>query len=133
MYLGSLNEKQKTMFLDLGIHLASADGEFSDQEKLAIDSLCAEMGIPSRYETDISVDDALIYFVENANKAECNIVFVELLGIAMADDIFDKSEKSMIKKVAVAFKITESDISKISEAIRKLFDTYKVIGSFIAG
>lgn len=45
MYLGLLNEAQKELYAELAINLASADGTFSEEERLVVDAYCQEMGI----------------------------------------------------------------------------------------
>ena len=45
MYLGLLNEVQKELYAELAINLASADGTFSEEERLVVDAYCQEMGI----------------------------------------------------------------------------------------
>ena len=131
MYLGGLSEKQKDMFLDLGIYLAKADGEFSKEEHAAFDELCAEMGINSRYEPAVSFEEALSYFVKETSRKTRNIVFFELLGIAMADEFFDKSEKTTIDKLALAFEINHDEVANLTESIGKLYGIYKEINCFI--
>jgi len=45
MFLSKLKSEEKEYFLDLGIHLASSDGDFSDVEKENIKQMCQEMAI----------------------------------------------------------------------------------------
>ena len=131
MYLQELNSKQKELFLDLSINLALADDEFSQKEMDAICLLCEEMNINKRFSACSTLDsatDALI--AENDKKAQ-RIIIVELLGIAIADDVFEKCEKEVIENLASAFAIGSSEIEAASKAIMNLYDTYKVLNGFV--
>ena len=131
MYLGELNEKQKSRFLDLGISLAAADADFSDEEKNTIRLLCDEMRIEDRYTAEVSPEEAVQFFVSEASQRIQRIVVFELLGIAMADSVYQEHECALITKVAKAFSISEREVDEICEAIKQLYGLYTTFSRFI--
>ena len=131
MYLGELNAKEKESFLDLGIGLASVDGKFSDEEKNTVRLLCDEMGIEYRYTAKVSPEEAAQFFVTEANPRIQRIVVFELLGIAMADSIYQDCELAMITNIAKAFSINEREVTQICEAIKQLYGLYTKFSRFI--
>lgn len=131
MYLGELNEKQKNRFLDLGISLAVADGKFSDEEKDTVRLLCDEMRIQDRYIAETSPEEAIHFFVSEASQHIQRIVVFELLGIAMADRVYQESEQDLITKTAKAFSISEYEMDEICEAIKQLYGLYIKFSRFV--
>ena len=131
MYLGELNIKQKEAFLDLGIYLAAADNDFSDNEKKAIDLLCEEMQIAKRYAAVCSPGEAIAAFTSNSDPRAQRIVIVELLGIALADEFIVRAEKDLIAKVAAAFKMAPEQLPEISAVITELYGVYKKLNRFL--
>lgn len=132
MYLNQLDAKEKELFLDLSIHLALSDESISQKEIDAICLLCDEMQIEKRFSADLSVDDA-ISEAKKCKNVSRNIIFVELLGIAMADDVFDKREKDLMKRISDELEIHPNDAQRISKDIVNLFKIYQSMSKFIYG
>ncbi len=131
MYLSELNAEQKNYFLDLGIGLAAADNDFCDAEKNSIHLLCDEMRIADRYEAKVSPENAIRFFTSAANQRIQRIVIFELLGIAMADNIYKTCEQELIAEAAKAFSIEHDEIKEISDAVMQLYDLYTKFSRFI--
>lgn len=131
MYLGELNAKQKKFFLDLGIYLAVADGDFSDAEKNTIHLLCDEMRIEDRYKAEASPEEAIRFFVSEASQRIQRIVVFELLGIAMADNVYETCERELIAETAKAFSIRDDEIKEISDAVVQLYGLYVKFSRFV--
>lgn len=97
MYLAQLTESQKHLFLGLAYHIASADGDYSDDEKLMMESYCAEMNIAFDPNNLSTQPDEIIAKI----KAECGerarkIMIFELIGLAMVDHNYDDAERVII-------------------------------------
>lgn len=131
MYLHELTVKQKNRFLDLGIGLAVADGDFSDIEKDTIHLLCDEMRMEDRYHADASPEEAIRFFASEASRHVQHIVVFELLGIAMADSVYEARELELVNKVAQAFSIGEDEMKEISDAVTQLYDLYVKFSRFV--
>lgn len=131
MYLGELNAEQRDRFLDLGIGLASVDGDFSDAEKNAIHLLCDEMRIDDRYQADAPPEEAIRFFASKASRHIQRIVVFELLGIAMADSVYEARELELVNKAAKAFSIGEDEMKEISDAVAQLYGLYVKFSRFV--
>lgn len=131
MYLGELNAKQKNRFLDLGIGLAAADDDFSDAEKDTLHLLCDEMRIDDRYEAEVSPEEAIRFFASESSQRIQRIVVFEMLGIAMADSVYENSERKLIAEAAKAFSIEDDEIKEVSDAVVQLYRLYLKFSRFV--
>lgn len=131
MYLGELNATQKDRFLDLGIRLAATDGDFSDAEKEAIHLLCDEMRIADRYDEEASPEEAIRFFASEADRRVQRIVVFELLGIALADNVYHDREQELVAEAAKAFSIRDDEIKEISDAVVQLYGLYVKFSRFV--
>ena len=131
MYLEELNAKQKDRFLDLGISLAVADGHFSDAEKNTIHLLCDEMRIEDRYEIQATPEEAIRFFRSETSRRIQRIVAFELLGIAMADSVYETREREMVDELAKAFSIGDDEMKEISDAVEQLYGLYVKFSRFV--
>ena len=131
MYLNELNTKQKNRFLDLGIGLAEVDKDFCIAEKDVIHLLCDEMRIEDRYEAEVSPEEAIQFFVSESDHHIQRIVILELLGIAMADKVYEIREQGLMKKVAKAFSVGDDEMKEMSDAVVQLYGLYVKFNRFI--
>ena len=100
MYLAMLSNEKKHLFLNLEIYLSKVDSDFSAAEKRIIDAHCIEMHIDNNgYEADMSQSD-IFEGLKEFTKQESKIVFLELVGTIMADNVYHIEEKALVKKLA---------------------------------
>lgn len=104
MFLSLLNNSQKILFLSLAYNLVASDGEFSENERMAIKSYSAEMGIEletKNVDTDIN---HIISEINNlAGVREKKIIVFEMIGLAMADCKYDDGERLIVRKTLEVF------------------------------
>lgn len=106
MYLARLNKEQKEIFLEFVHYLASIDDDFSDVERITIESYCNEMQIEFR--SDIkprSMDEIIDSLVKECGELEKRIILFEAIGLAMIDSNYDESERKLIESIMDAFEI----------------------------
>ena len=132
MFLSKLKSEEKEYFLDLGIHLASSDGDFSDVEKENIKQMCQEMAIEERFDAKLNFEEALGQISEISDAYERKIVMIELAGIIMADGICTSEEKDHLKKIAEAMDINESECDTVIKLVSSLYGIYREIGTYLA-
>lgn len=117
MYLSLLNGVEKTNFLSLAMGVASADGNFSEEEQVMIESYCYEMqmeyNLSCRVPTQMAIDSLREESNENAKK----IVVFELIGLALADNNFDKTEKKAIGDICKQFGVDKNYMKKCEDII----------------
>ncbi len=132
MYLASLSNEKKHLFLDLEIHMSKIDGDFSEEEKRIIDTHCAEMHIDNNgYENELSIDEIFHKLREECAVAEKKIVFLELVAVVLADGIYDSKEKMIVNNLARNLAMTEKDVTQAFDIVTNLKKYYKACAEFI--
>lgn len=132
MYLNSLNEKQKHLFLKLAFSLAHIDGEYSPHEENLLKAYCSEMNI--KFDTSMSVDSIHGLQLEILETYDCNsmrVICFELVGLALTDEKFDNAEKEFIGELVNLFGLDISLIDECSKLISEYILLQKKINSVI--
>jgi tellurite resistance protein len=107
MFLNRLHTEEKKAFLELAHYVARSDGDFSDKEKVVIDTYCFEMQID---DIDFAEDN---FEIENTlqkikNKKSQKIVLLEIMALVLSDDIVHKNEQKIIDKITNFFGFDKS-------------------------
>ena len=132
MYLSTLSEDNKRLFLNLEIYLSKVDSDFSEEEKVIIDTHCAEMHIDNNnYEVDMPRDEIFKHLKESLTNQESRIVFLELVGTIMADNVYHTEEEKLIKSLAKIIGIKDDDISEAFCIISEMKNVYKRCREFV--
>ena len=121
MYLALLNKEQKECFLGLAYNISNIDGNYSESEQKQLELYCDEMNLD--YSDSVAKKDLKKLFSNLSDifdERTIKIVAFELIGLAMVDNNFDKSEYDMINKIIGSFAI-DSDFIKNSQ---RLIQTY---------
>ena len=121
MYLALLNKEQKECFLGLAYNISNIDGNYSESEQKQLELYCDEMNLD--YSDSVAKKDLKKLFSNLSDifdERTIKIVAFELIGLAMVDNNFDKSEYDMINKIIGSFAI-DSDFIKNS---KRLIQTY---------
>jgi uncharacterized tellurite resistance protein B-like protein len=110
MLLSVLNRKEKLKFLDLAMHMVSVDGEPSKLEQRLLNVMLAEVGdnIVAEYHFSLSkdFDQTMKYFEKSHHKIK-NIIYLNLLKVAMSDDFYNTLEHDFLEKIREKLGITE--------------------------
>lgn len=115
MYLAILSKEEKELFLGLAFALATADGDYSKEEKETIAAYCQEMQMEFDQEKmEKPIDEILGKIKLESNKKTKKIVIFEAIGLAMTDGNYDKSERDLVTHMEKEFGI-ESDFSRECE------------------
>jgi len=113
MLLSVLNRKEKLKFLDLAMHMVSIDGEPTKLEQRLLNVMLAEVGdnIVAEYHFSLSKDlKQTMRFFEKANVKIKNIVYLNLLKVAMSDDFYNTLEHDFLEEIREKLEI--NDIKK---------------------
>lgn len=131
MYLSELSSKQKELFLDICVSLSKTDNNFAEEEKRVIQSLCEEMNIVPKYETEKASAESLCEISAISTEREKRIIFIELLGIVMADKKIATEEESFMYYVLDIFKINRSELKVAVDLVNELYDVYEKFANFL--
>ena len=133
MYLSILKENEKKMFLDLAYALSSADGNVADKEKTLIHHYCDEMGIEKHTPSTVVKSEVVKELVETTDLQSKKIIVFELIGLAMADNSYDESEKQFILETASKFGLPNTFVDRCEKIILEYLSFQDKINNLIFG
>lgn len=104
MFLSLLSKDQKKLFVSAAYNIAGSDGDFSESERMVIQSYSAEMGIEIELE-DVDTDmNRVISEINNlCGIREKKIIIFEMIGLAKADYNYDEGERKIIRNALKIF------------------------------
>lgn len=134
MYLNMLSDEQKYLFLECELYLSMADGKFSQEEKNIVDAHCMEMQIDStKYSPSLSYEEVMRRLKSLLGEKEKNIFVLELMGVILAEGVFDNSEEKMINYLADILNVEEQDLFDAHEIINDMKAVYTRCAQYIKG
>lgn len=120
MYLGLLNEEKRELFLDICFCIASADGEYSADEKVLIEAYQKEMN--TEYDPMVSKkkENEIVELLNLiCTEQEKKIIIFETIGLALIDGNYDKAERKIIDQMTKTFKIKESYAKECEQLLKE--------------
>lgn len=123
MFLNCLNNKQKSLFIELAIKAAESNGIVELEEKNMLKSFAVEMNIKPVYHTDHDLESIIDEIKDISSEKELRIILFEILGIMMADSVVDEEEKNFIEKIVKKFDV---DVSIVEIMMNLLHDYVKI-------
>jgi len=133
MYLALLKQNEKENFLKLAVALSSADGNFGEEEHFMISQYCDEMGLDNHIPNDVDKDFIVNEIANDSSIQNKKIMIFELLGLAMSDKKFNKSEETLILSFANKLSIDTEYVVNCKEMITKYLELQNQINNYIIG
>ena len=134
MYLSTLNEEQKVMFIGLAYNLALADGVYCEEEKIMIDSYCNEMQIVFDQKRMVKpVNDIIEEMNDKCGIQEKKIFVFEAIGLAMSDNNFDITERKIVNEMMEKFDIPEEFCIKCEQILQEYITFQVKMNALIMG
>lgn len=131
MFLNHLPSKLIIPFLYMAYTLIAVDGTITEEENDSFALYAIELHLKSMPECKvIDYDRVLPYFEELSNSIKKEIYF-ELVSLAYADSNYEEREKALLKKVSIAFHISEDECDKIEKIVSSLINEYVKLGELI--
>lgn len=106
MFLNELNNQEATAFLNLVESFAKVDTVFAKEEEDLIKDYVKELGLNTSEIPSLSVEAATNKLNEGAARIK-NIVFFELVGLALIDGEFEEAEIKFLDDLADKFNISK--------------------------
>jgi len=132
MFLNCLNLEEKKMFLELAFYVANVDGDFAETEHDMMNIYRSEMMLgESEYKIQNTNITKILEFFENSSTKIQHFVFVEIIGIVLADEKYDNAERKIVSTLKEKFSILDEEEQKIISAVGELKKAYKTIGAFV--
>lgn len=120
MFLPYFNVEQKRAFWKLANDIVMVDGVLHESEKELLDNYKSELGI------EIKNLDYELHPINKTftTKMESHILLLELLGLSVADDDFDSSEKTFINNIIEELGISHEKTSQMLSWLKKQNELY---------
>lgn len=126
MFLSTLNQDDKSKFMEFIYLVANCDDDFVDEEKEIVNNYQIELGLNKIPSTGISLDDIIDYF-SSRDDAIKKILLFELYGLILSDNVISDGEKNIIKKIDNKFGLNKEKMKEIKSLVSKLQDVYDEI------
>ena len=128
MFLGQLSTQQKELFIKLAFKISQCDGIFAPSEKQMLNQYCAEMSIPiPDYNVTESEDSLMQSIKECCDSHTLNKIFIEIIGLALADAEYAEAEKIFLQKACAVWGIAPEKIDEVIEVLNIITDGYKML------
>jgi len=127
MFLKALSNEEKKSFLDLALRIAKSDEDFSVEEKGMIEEYKYEMNLDYDPESTYLEKEPLdlIEDFSDSEPATIKKIFIELIGLIMADEKFVESEKAIIKEFMERYNLTDDYLKNVQDWVKKLNVLYQ--------
>ncbi len=123
MFLAYLNKEQKELFRDMCIFMAASDNDFANSEKDLLNDYCKEMSVEYTEKTiTSSFDEAIRKITDISNDDQRRAIGFELMGMVMADRIYEPEEREYVKKYSVQSGIPMNDFDQMVNLVNKIYD-----------
>jgi len=130
MLLQNLDRKEKLKFLDLALLMINVDGPISEVEQKLLDLLIAEIGteITAEYNFSLSSDlqVTLDFFIKQPLNVR-NIVYFNLLQLALIEDFYNTCEHFFLEDVAKQLKINKTKKTEFIRLIHAMNDVLEKV------
>lgn len=131
MFLGTINESCKESVLDLALHIAESDNEFSESEKPIVNAYRQEMGLsyqPQKKELKTILDSLALADICDKKK-----ILFEMAALVIADGSYSSEEEKIAKEISTAFNISNDFITQSIEIIDDLNVLYLKASKLVNG
>ncbi len=130
MYLRSLTKDEQHSFINIVAVLIMADKTIAKEEMQIFNEYLNEIGEVLPFNENANID-AELQTLKSMPTFKKKRVYFELLAVAKGDNSFAEVEKELMKKVQVAFEITEQEAVEIEKNLDKLNDFYKELNTVL--
>jgi tellurite resistance protein len=124
MFISVLSESEKQAFLCLAHKVIASDGVIANSETAVFNGLASELRL-TNLESSLSERESYDVF-SSSSEAIKRAVYIELLSLAIADGVFDASEKEYMKAILSKLGLPDSFAEKAGKWLSEYFSILKV-------
>ena len=125
MFLNELNKKEANAFVNLVEKLSKVDKVYSECEKELISNYIEELYLPTEGREVLTVESAVKELNDSTHRIK-NIIYFELLGVALLDGLYEEKELEFLNKLAVSFNISKEKQNAYEGYFKKVKFTYDI-------
>ncbi|KZL91082.1 TerB family tellurite resistance protein [Clostridium magnum] len=119
MFLNELNKKEAIDFIKIVETLAKIDDTFAQSEKELLSEYIEELSLTNETIESLDFEASVKELVSSTDRIR-NIIYFELVGLALADGSYDEKEVEFLNNLAVQF-----DISTKKQ--KEFIDYFKIV------
>lgn len=132
MYLSTLSEEQKNLFLDLCIHIMNADNVVVKNEEIMLKQYCREMNLKMRANPTCKDVNIILTKLENiSTKIELKKMTIEIIALIYADEQFEEEENKILFNIAKIFQLSPHVMGELVFVTRHLLLSYKLMNKVL--
>lgn len=131
MFTEIFTTEQKKVFLTLAEDiLVIDDNKIDDREQKYLLQLCNELRLLPKDKLEYSIDKLNTIFTDDIERKS---LIIELIFLALSNDMFHEEQKKLISQVANILSIQETDIEKVHSEVVKMNEVQSFLLNYIFG
>lgn len=119
MFLNELNKKEAIDFINIVETLAKIDDTFAQSEKELISEYIEELSLTNETIENLDFESSVKELVSSTDRIR-NIIYFELVGLALADGSYDEKEVEFLNNLAAQFNIS-------TKKQKEFIDYFKIV------
>lgn len=124
MFLTELNKDEAKVFINLVEELANVDGNFATEEKELVSDYLEELGLKQEEVAKLDHAQCVSELGKSSDRIR-NIIFFEIVGLAVVDGEFEDSEVEFLNKLAEELKVTKVKKAEYINYFENFIEIYK--------
>lgn len=125
MFLEEFNKKESVVFINLVQLLANADEILAKNEKNLIADYMKELLLTNENIKSLSFQESISELKASTDRIK-NIIYFELVGVAISDGSYDSKEIDFLNKLACEFNISKDKQQDFLDYFKKVKDAYDI-------
>lgn len=119
MFLNELNKKEAIDFIKIVETLAKIDDTFAQSEKELLSEYIEELSLTNETIESLDFEASVKELISSTDRIR-NIIYFELVGLALADGSYDEKEVEFLNNLAVQFNIS-------TKKQKEFIDYFKIV------
>lgn len=124
MFLNELNENESIAFVNLVSEFANVDNTFAKEEKEVLKGYLEELKLDESSIGKINSTESIKTLNESTQRVK-NIVYFELIGLALVDGEYEENEVNFLDNIANEFGISRTKRISIANYFYNFTEVYK--------
>ncbi|AKA67331.1 hypothetical protein [Clostridium scatologenes] len=125
MFLEEFNKKESVVFINLVQLLANTDEILAENEKNLIADYMKELLLTNENIKSLSFQESISELKASTGRIK-NIIYFELVGVAISDGSYDSKEIDFLNKLACEFNISKDKQQDFLDYFKKVKDAYDI-------
>jgi uncharacterized tellurite resistance protein B-like protein len=123
VFLNELNKNEGIAFMQLVRYLANSDNTFAKEEKNLYEDYLKELGISEGEIKELDLNE-IYTTLNNSTQRNKNIVYFELIGLALIDGEYQESEVEVLEEIGGKLDISRSKRIAFANYFYNFVDVY---------